>query len=786
MNTIRRFCKLHSTLLSIVLLLICVSPFTANSQSSNLDVLHYDLSISDFNFSAKTINAVAIVAITADGLPVDTIPLDLLKLTIDSIWYNSSNITFLYNDTTILIPLLVALNQGDTSMVTVFYHGAPVADATWGGFKFSNPYAYNMGVGFSADPHNFGKVWFPCHDNFTDRAFYDFHITTPSNDKAFCNGTLISQVTNPNSTITWNWQMNDRIPTYLASIAVAPYVTWQRNFSNIPVEIACLANDTVAVNGTFQHLDSVLSHYIQAYGPYPYDKVGFCLVPFSGGAMEHASSIHVGKPFINGTLTYETLWAHELSHMWWGDKVTCETEGDMWLNEGFASFNEAFTTEVLYGKTAYRNWNRTAHRKVLQFTHINDGGYYPLINIPHNITYGETVYNKGADIARTIRGYMGDSAFFNGCQYYLNNRNDNSANSNDLKSDLTQSSGIDMTQFFDDWVYTPGFPHFSIDSIVYFPGGLDHYFVYTKQKSKGNNHLYKMNVEITFSGNNIDTTVTVLIDSATNVFHIPIFFAAEWISLDRFDKMADAISDYEQKITSTGVISFPETNVSLNVQTLGIDTSLIRIEHNWVAPDSFLTSNPYIVLSDYHYWTVNGFFQTGFLSKATFSYNGSNSLSTGHIDNSLISGNEDSLVILYRDGAGSNWEIVPGFTLLKGVNSTDKIGTIVVDTLKRGEYCLGYYHYVTGINTLSDPKVQYLRVWPNPSSDSFNISIANVKAKKLMIFIYDLNGKNIYAKEVNPDMQFIWQPKNIPAGEYLIRLFDGKKEYSSTKVTYLK
>jgi aminopeptidase N len=46
-------------------------------------------------------------------------------------------------------------------------------------------------------------------------------------------------------------------------------------------------------------------------------------VPFNGGAMEHAGNIAYPLFAINGNLAYETLFAHELSHMWWGDAVTC-------------------------------------------------------------------------------------------------------------------------------------------------------------------------------------------------------------------------------------------------------------------------------------------------------------------------------------------------------------------------------------------------------------------------------------------------------------------------------
>jgi aminopeptidase N len=42
-------------------------------------------------------------------------------------------------------------------------------------------------------------------------------------------------------------------------------------------------------------------------------------------------------------LGYESLLAHELAHMWFGDNVTCATAEDMWINEGWATFFDAMT-----------------------------------------------------------------------------------------------------------------------------------------------------------------------------------------------------------------------------------------------------------------------------------------------------------------------------------------------------------------------------------------------------------------------------------------------------------
>jgi len=734
---------------------------------------HCTIYIDSIAQSAQTINAKTEITVVSKQPSLTSIDLSLLGFTIDSIKSGALNLFYSYDDTTISISLATALSIDDSIDVMIYYNGNPKKDLSgWGGFYFSGSYAFNLGVGFDADPHNYGRAWYPCVDEFTSRSSYDFHITTAGNSKAFCNGTLQQQTPNPDGTITWHWKMNETIPSYLVSMAVGEYFTLEQSTtSGVPVQFACLPSDTNNVKATFGNLDTTVTEFINAYGPYPYDKIGYCLIPFNSGAMEHASSIHIGRAFINGSQTYATLWAHELAHMWWGDKVTCETAEDMWLNEGFASFNEAYYTQILYGDIAYRNWIRANHRKVVQFAHTpaQDGSYLTLNNIPHQYTYGYHVYQKGASIAHSLRGFMGDSAFFSGCQNYMDNRAYSHASSADLRDDLTAGSTVDVTRFFDDWVFTPGFPHFSIDSVTIYIGAFDHVYVHTRQRSKGVNHLYEMPVEINLTNGNDDATFTVVIDSVTNVFHFPLLFTPTWVSIDRNLKITDAIVDFEKNIGTTGSHIMYDTNLNLNVQNVGASNSDVRIEHNFVPPDGFKQSNPGIRLSDYHYWKIDGLFDPAFLTKATFVYDGSTSPSTGYLDNSLITSSEDSIVLLYRENTGSDWQLVNNITRNTGPSVTDKRGSIVVDTLKKGEYTLGIYDFTVNVASVGESNISSILVYPNPSSGIVDINLSGSESDDGLLRIVDAGGRLIYEKVISRNETSIsWDSGDTNAGVYHI------------------
>ena len=344
----------------------------SNTRSDTIDVLNYNIYLDITDYGNQKIAGSCEIQFVSLKNNVTVLYLDLLQMTVDSITSQGQLLTSTYNDTLLSVTLPLVLNMEDTSSVIVYYNGSPQGDPSgWGGWYFQGNYAYNLGVGFDTDPHNYGRVWHPCFDNFVERATYDFSILTNAGKTSYANGYIVNDQVVGIDSLVRTWRMDSPIPTYLACIAVVNYThVYQDYVSSVtanttPVFLISEPADTNNFKASFTNLHGAIEAFEEGYGPYLWDKVGFNLVPFSGGAMEHATSIAYPKSSANGGLGSETLMAHELAHHWWGDLVTCRTAEDMWINEGMASFSERLFLEYVYGYDAYIDDIKLNHLAVL-------------------------------------------------------------------------------------------------------------------------------------------------------------------------------------------------------------------------------------------------------------------------------------------------------------------------------------------------------------------------------------------------------------------------------------
>ena len=755
-----------------------------NLRSDTFDIIKYTINLDITDFANQKIKGNTIVRYAPKLNGQAKISLDLLKMTIDSITQNSTQLTYTYNDTLLRVNLPITVNTTDTNNLIVYYHGAPQGDpAGWGGFSFSGNYAYNLGVGFGANPHNYGRVWFPCFDNFVEKSKYEFNITTILAKTSFCNGALISDITN-GGVHTRKWILDKEIPTYLASVAVADYtqVNWNIDAANgnLPVVLAARPTDTTAIKNGFVHLPNAVLGFENYYGPYVWNRVGYCLVPFNSGAMEHATNI--AYPQAATSITYESqLMAHELSHHWWGDLMTCETQEDMWLNEGMASYSERLFLEWTYNYGKYIAEVKSIHDDIVKYIHLRENGFRAISGVPHQYTYGDHVYKKGSDVAHTLRSYMGDATFFAGLKYVLQQKAYKNMNSLEFRDLLETSSGLNLHDFFDNWVMNAGWPHFSIDSITT-TGSVAPYtsVVHVKQKLFGAPNLYSnVPLEVSFMNTAWNKEIkTITMSGASQSFTVQTNVLPVYAGMNVDSKISDAISS-EYKIIKTNTnINYALGRALVMVSNKGADSSFVRVEHNIAAPDPIQNNVYNFRLNSQHYWKVDGILSNGFVAKLRFNFDGGKVKSgNSYLDTSLIIVNSDSLILLYRKNAGDDWKEVSHYTKM---TFGAKVGNFTVDTLKFGEYVFanGHSNILTSLKNKQSQVVE-LNLYPNPSSTILNVAIENYKlTANSSIDIYDMQGKVVkHLSTINPENTI--SIEDLAPSQYILNLVDKSKKVAA-------
>ena len=322
-----------------LLLTICFFSFSAKSNEvgNDIDVSHYEIHLNEFNIDEKSLDASATITLTALN-DIEIIELELRSLNVTSVVSKEINVKeFSQKDDVLTINFASTLSKDSVISLSINYEGKTFNE-NWGGVHWSADYVYNLGVGFDSQPHNLGKTWFPCVDNFSDKASYDLYITIPEAMTSSCGGILSKSVSNNNGTKTDHWIVNQEIPTYLMSFAFGDFVLWEETYQgierDIPIHVYAKPNQIEKVAGTFANIKEIAAFYEEKFGPYPLNRIGY--VSTNLGCMEHVDNIALASQLINGKATFdnESLIAHEMSHAWFGDKVTCATAEDYFPNQG--------------------------------------------------------------------------------------------------------------------------------------------------------------------------------------------------------------------------------------------------------------------------------------------------------------------------------------------------------------------------------------------------------------------------------------------------------------------
>ena len=483
----------------------------------NIDVTYYKLNL-NISYSPQQISG----AVTIDAKSIQDnltqVFYDLQNaLTVDSVVTPSGRLTFTHSGNKINLTLDRAYNVGELFEVVVYYHGVP-GSSGFGSFEFSSHSGHPI-IWTLSEPYG-ASDWFPGKDSPADKVdSCDVIVTADAQFYTVSNGTLISEVDNGDGTKTFHWKEHHPIAQYLISLAMTNYAEYDNWYvvgqdSMIVRHFNYPENLNSTREARLNKTVGMLEYYHDIYGLYPYfdEKYGHAEFGWSGG-MEHQTCTSIGA-------YGETIIAHELAHQWFGDKVTCATWQDIWLNEGFATYTEALWVGHVYGEGAYND-------RIESYMSTAKYAYGPIYvqdisNVNSIFNYARS-YAKGAVVIYMLRGIVGDSTFFNILQSYLNDPRYayNSATTDQFAAVASAVSGKDLTYFFNEWIYGENYPKYRVDLKKVSLGNGNYQAVVTlTQNSNTSPRFFTMPVQLKINTIAGDTLVTVFNDSISQSFTI--------------------------------------------------------------------------------------------------------------------------------------------------------------------------------------------------------------------------------------------------------------------------
>lgn len=450
--------------LSVIVFFIAISINATDKYplNSSIDVVHYEFSLY-LSDSYDLIRGEAIINLIHTG-ETSSISFDLKGIdskakgmTVEEVRLNDKSVKWTHENNRIIIEPGLIKEVGESSAITIRYYGVP-AD----GLIISTN-KYGDRTFFADNWPDRARNWIPCIDHPSDKAFVDFKVYAPAQYKVVSNGYLFEESLLPEGIKFTHWKEEISIPTKVMVIGVARFASQLAGrVGGTDIWTYVYPENREAGFFDYSIATEPFVFFSEKIGPYPYEKLANVQSKTIFGGMENAGCIFYSERSVSGKGSSERLIAHEIAHQWFGNSVTEKDWHHVWLSEGFATYLTTLYFENKEGvQRLYTSMNSSRQRV------INAYKNNPAPVIDTTITnfmrlLSTNSYQKGAWVLHMLRNEIGDDTFWNGLRtYYARYRNRNALTS-DFVNTIEEISGRDLSDFFYQWLYLPGFPEISI------------------------------------------------------------------------------------------------------------------------------------------------------------------------------------------------------------------------------------------------------------------------------------------------------------------------------------
>lgn len=394
------------------------------ARSRDYDLQHSKISLR-FDLEQKKVlgDVTHSLSILRDG--TTKIVFDSVGLTIHSVTLNKSAVKFEMTADKLIVPLSAPAKAGDRFDIAIRYEGKPSK-----GLYFILPdkdYPDRPSQIWSQGESEDTRYYLPTYDYPNDRLTTETMLTVPAAWTTISNGKLISVTDAGKGLKTWTWKESVPSSTYLITVVAGEFEETKDSWHGIPVTYYAPKGRGDRLPLNYGRTPAMIDLFSKKLGvDYPWEKYSQAMVDdFVAGGMENSSATtNTSNSLVHPKLASEyptgqdDLISHELGHQWFGDLVTCKDWGDVWLNEGFATFMEAVWTEAHFGKDQadYERW-----RGARDWFENSNVWSKPIVrhDFDDSSEFDDNAYDKGGWVLNMLRHELGEDAFYRGLKHYL-------------------------------------------------------------------------------------------------------------------------------------------------------------------------------------------------------------------------------------------------------------------------------------------------------------------------------------------------------------------------------
>ncbi len=345
------------------------------------------------------------------------------------------------------------LQKGQSTSVTFTYDGRLTGseESPIYGIKFA---AISPDFSFLLYPSR----WFPISGYSSDRFTAKINVTVPAGYQVV-GPTGLAFGAGPVYTFDFNK------PSFPGDIAVVKGAPVKASSNGLTTSVFFRGNEAAYANAYGAATAQIVEHFTGVFGLAPYANMTVVeTVDGAPNGYAGAGVVFLSPRAISKDVNTNVL-ANQISRQWWQIATSPVNRNHLWLENGMALYSEALWQEKEKGAAALEQRMKDAAITALTVDNV------PLIQTSRLEDYSPEYWalsaSKGAVVMHMLRSTMTDDKFFKGIKLFLEQKNWQSATTEDFRKACENAMGEELQYFFIQWVQSNGAPEFKLEYTIF-------------------------------------------------------------------------------------------------------------------------------------------------------------------------------------------------------------------------------------------------------------------------------------------------------------------------------